>query len=501
MNGIIIPKEKNMKVPIRMFVNKKIYPDKKTILLLKNMASIKDLYKEVIALPDIHYKYGKHIPTGIVVATKDKIIPKFVNANCGMSITKTSLNSEDFNNKDLDNVFNFLKKSIAPITRSKPVIKTRDVEEIALNGIKWAIERYNLDKKISLNIENNGSMFKGHEDIRKFIPNNSFDLGKLSLGVLGPGNHFLELQKVNRIINKEIAKKFGLKKEQIVVMLHSDSRAFGLSIYDHYSKKANQLIGLRRSYKKVYYKLYSILNPFNRELLNKTHYQINKIVNILYWKFNKTGDLIKKNYKTIPLNSKEGQDYIKSEYAAINYGFVNRTTILNSVKEALEKNLEKNVKLSLLYDLNHDSIQIENFDGKDLIIHRNGANKAYPKSLLKKHPIFRETGQPVPIPSSMGTSSYICTPTENCKNTFYSLNHGSGRILDKVEARRKFNLKQLNNDLKKRGVRMYRYNTGNIVEEALPSFKNIDEVIKVLTSNKLINPVVELKPIAVLKGS
>ena len=185
---------------------------------------------------------------------------------------------------------------------------------------------------------------------------------------------------------------------------------------------------------------------------------------------------------------------------ALNYSFVNRLTIIRFIRDSLLENF-KNLKLSILVDLNHDSLYLEKIDGKSYYVHRYGANRAYPKELLKKHKIFKHTGQLLLVPGSMAHYSYLAVADKGTKETLYSANHGAGRVLDKVESRNKFNMEKLKEEMETFKVRLYRYGVGNIIEEIPSSFKNINEIIKVMSSNKIAKPIVRLKPIGVLKGN
>ncbi|MDP7140752.1 MAG: RtcB family protein, partial [Candidatus Woesearchaeota archaeon] len=207
-----------------------IKPDKKSLDILTAMSKQEGI-RSIIVLPDIHYKHSYHTPTGVAVFTEDKIFPKFVNPNCGISFIAIPFKRKDLTNKQIDEIFNFLQKEITVATRLKPNISLEELKSILLKGAEPVYNKYGLDKTCLKNIENKGNIFSGrNKTIQKIIsalPKEAIEMGMRSFGVLGYGNHFLEMQRVKKILNPQTARKFGLEKDQLCIMLHSDSRAFG----------------------------------------------------------------------------------------------------------------------------------------------------------------------------------------------------------------------------------------------------------------------------------
>lgn len=494
-----------MKSIIRYITNEKIKPDKKSLGILKNIKQLKDIHS-IIILPDIHYKHSYHTPTGVAIFTKNRIFPKFINPNCAISFITTPLKRKDISNEQIDQIFNFLKKKIAITTRTKPNLSLKELKSILLKGAEPVYNKYGLNKSNLKNLENKGNIFfnknKTIERIMKIVPKESIEMGLRSFGVLGFGNHFLELQRVKRILEPNIAKKFGLEKDQICIMLHSDSRAFGRSVHDHYSKKTKKLFGLHNLYKKVHYKITSnkTTPEFIRRLLEKLNYYANRIKFTLYFKLdflrksssNKFGSLnIKENYT---------KNFIDAIHCAINFGYANRAYMISIVQNVFQELFSKKVELNILCDCNHDSLQQENIDGKLLWAHRNGACTAFPKKYYPNHTIFSKTGQPIPIPGCLGSSSFLCSASDGSKKSMYSSPHGAGRKLDRPEAREKFSNKEVITELKASGLKIYDYGKGNIKEESPKAFKNIYDIIKIIEEQDIAKSVVEMEPIAVLKG-
>ncbi len=499
-----IIKEKNMNAQIEFYVNKKLPVGENSVNVLKRMAKNPLIHKKIVALPDLHYKYGKNIPTGVVVASK-VIIPSFINANCGMSLIKTNLNIKDISEKDIKNIFLELKSNIVPKVRAKPVISKDDVLSIIKDGIGWAEKKYGLSGSYKNNVEYNGNLFnkKGNaKEVISYLPKYCINIGKYSLRVLGVGNHFLEMQVVDKVFDKKIAQKLGIKKGQILFMIHSDSGSFGLSIHNCFSNKLSN--SLRNNYKLAYYQIYSDWLekiPFLKNVVKSMHFFINRFVNTLYWRFNSSFKNDFNNIKSIKSSSKLEKMFLYSQYAAINYGYVNRASMFNLLRLSLEK--IKGVSrddVTLLYDVNHDSLHKEKIDKKMLYLHRNGASAAYPKSFFKSHKVFRYTGQPLIVPGGFGSNSFICCAKNGTKETFYSVNHGSGRVISKQKSRVKFTKKSVMGRLNKNKIKLFHLGKTKIEEEAPNCFKDISEVIKAMKSNDLASIVARTKPLAILKG-
>jgi len=498
-----IPKKGVMSVPVKVFVNDKIMPNNLTISRLLKMATVKGIYKNLVALPDIHYKFNTSfkfsIPTGTVAVFKDKIIPEFINPDCGMSFITTNIKFKDIEG-NIDSFFSLLKKKVSVSMRMKPLINKKELEKIIINGGKWAFDNYGFNKRDLYNIDNYGSMF-GSEHInlnylKSILPRQSFVVGRLGLGVLGTGNHFIELQRVDEILDKNMASKFKLKKDQIVFTVHTGSMFFGDVIHDYYSniyKNKLKIPFIRRIY-------WSLISNNELRWLYPFFYKMNLFRKKLTGYINSKRKDMDSKINGLKVDSKSSKDYLNAKKIAMNYGIVNRLTLVNFIRNSL-KEFFNDLKISILLDMNHDSLYVEEIEGIKYYVHRYGANRAYPKSLLKKHPLFSKTGQLIIIPGSMGNYSYLGVAQEGIKETFFSVNHGTGRILDKVEARNKYNMDKLNKEMNKLNVKLYRYGVGDIVEEIPSSFKDVNEVIKVMSQNNLAKPIAKLKPIAVLKGN
>jgi len=492
---------------VRFIVDSEEKVDKRIISVLERMAEAEGVVPPVVALPDIHYKLSYHTPTGVVAMARDRIIPKFLNPNCGMSFVVTPLFSGMLDNAKIDGIYGHIRKNISVSTRIRPAISRSDMENIIMTGARWAFDKFGLNTRDLANFENEGTLFKAKTyapgDVLKYIPESCMRMGLVSLNVLGYGNHFIEMQEVEKIYDEKTAASFGLKEKQVCFMLHGDSRAFGRSITDFYSKKAKKFLGLQQLYKKAHYRIMSAENVPDgiKELMEKANYRINRFKSAFLWKVKPAASGKAPDFKSIAADSEEGKAFKLAFYAAQNFGYANRAAmaavIRNGLREAFN---DKGLGVSILYDGNHDCLQEETIDGETLLAHRNGASRAVPASMYKDHPVFSITGQPVLLPSSMGNPSFLMASGQGSRDSFYSAPHGAGRLIDRGEARGKFTGDDIISQVGSKGMRVYDYGKGNVSEESPAAFKNIDSVVKAVSDNNIAKPVAKMRPLAVLKG-
>ena len=491
---------------IRFFINEGEVIDDNADMILRQMSEAEGVVKPVIALPDLHFKLSYHTPTGVVVLAKDRVVPKFVNANCGMSFITTPFFAEDLDEKKMDEIFSFIREHITVSTRMEPVISQSDLEEIITRGAAWTIEKRDMDPADLKNFENEGSVFKyskrSVEDIMSVIPRTCRDVGLLSLGVLGYGNHFIELQTVDKVVNSGIAERFGIEEGQLCFMIHGDSRGFGQSLIDFYSKKTKKLMGIQQAYKKLHYGILASKAPLAvKRSFEKVNYYLNRTKSTVYWKLDGLNDKKNMDFSGFEEGTKEAEEYIVSTLCALNYGYANRAYLTSVIRDAFMKVLgPRSSGIHILHDGNHDSLQKEEIDGNSYYVHRNGAARALPPGYYPDHPVFSHTGQPVLLPSSLGRHSYLCAASKGCSRAYYSACHGTGRIIDRGEARDTFKAEDVFKEISSAGMKVYDYGKGKTGEESPGAFRDVETVLRTMVDNDIAEPVVRLKPMAALKG-
>ena len=286
--------------------------------------------------------------------------------------------------------------------------------------------------------------------------------GRDQLGTLGSGNHFCEIQKVETIFDERIAEVFGLFKDQIVIMVHCGSRGLGHQIATDYIR-----IMMKAMPK------YGIKLP-DRELA------------------------------CVPFNSPEGQRYFKAMCAAANYSWSNRHMITHYIRKAWRNVLGEKANLKLVYDVAHNIAKVEEHEVDNqkmrLIVHRKGATRAFPPRHSKIPERYKEVGQPVLLPSSMGTPSYVLVGQKEGKEAFYTTAHGSGRRMSRHAAIRKFSGGVVIQNLRQRGIIVKCHSLRGIAEEASGAYKDVEEVVEVIYQARLSKKVARLTPLAVIKG-
>jgi len=460
-----------------MRVDGVIYADQKLLESIKkdkaleqvaNVAFLPGIVKGSLAMPDIHWGYGFSI--GGVAATDPEnggvISPGGVgyDINCGVRFLKTNLNLKDIKDK-LPKIVNSLYQNIPSGVGSKGDIKVSYPEEkkLLLQGAKWAVSR-GLGVKEDLDCcEESGAI--GGVDLDA-VSDRAYERGKPQAGTLGSGNHFIEVQVIDEIFDKVIAKELGLYIGQIAVMIHSGSRGFGYQVCDDHVRSMVKCLSK-----------YGINVP-DRQLA------------------------------CAPIKSPEAQRYIGAMRAAANYAWANRQVLMHLVRLSFGKVFSLNwqaLGLNLIYDVAHNIAKFERHvidkEEKILCIHRKGATRAFGPGNPELPAKYRDIGQPVIIPGDMGTASYLLVGTKKAEEeSFASTAHGAGRVKSRHEAIRTVNFDALMKELKAKGIEVRSAGKKTIVEEAPLAYKNIDDVVGVVHNAGLSKKVCRMRPLCVVKG-
>lgn len=459
-----IPKEGKMKVPGRIFASDKLIgkiEKDKTFEQIKNVAELPGIVEASFAMPDAHQGYG--FPIGGVAGfdmKKGIVSPGGVgyDINCGVRLLTTNLTKKEFLEKREEILKEIQKKVPAGVGRKSDFrLDNEEIVKVLENGVDWAISKGYGNKKDKERTEDFG-FIEGAKAEK--VSQKARGRGMNQLGTLGAGNHFMEIQVVDEIFDKEKAKIFGMKKGQITILIHSGSRGLGHQVASDYIKLMEEKYGIE--------------NLPNRELIYA------------------------------PLNSKLGKDYLSAMAAAANFGFVNRQLIMYQIRKSFEKYFP-NSKLDLVYDIAHNIAKFEEHEvnGKKvkLCIHRKGATRSFGKGRKELPKIYRKTGQPIFIPGSMGTYSYVLVGTKEAeKISFGSTAHGAGRVLSRSFAMKNIKKEKVERDLKKYDVVVKTGSLKGLVEEAPEAYKDITEVVKISDELGIGKLVAKLKPLGVVKG-
>jgi tRNA-splicing ligase RtcB len=469
-----IPKYKpKMRVPGIVFASGKLLEkmrNDRTLRQCINVAHLPGICKYSITLPDGHEGYG--FPIGGVAATsyneEGVISPGGVgyDINCGVRLLTTTLSEQDVRSRinQLTKVIFANVPSGLGSRRKQFRLTLNSLEKLAVEGVNWVIEEGLGWSEDAEHCEEKGCMENADPDKLSI---NAKKRGLTQVGTLGSGNHFLEISKVDKIYDEKTAKIFGLEYEGMVtIMIHCGSRGFGHQICSDYLRVME---GAVRKYK---------IELPDRELA------------------------------CAPGNSKEAEDYYKAMACGVNYAFSNRQAIMHWVRESFKEVFKKDPEklgLKLVYDVAHNIAKIETHTvdqkNKKVWVHRKGATRAFPPDHPDIPSDYRSAGQPVIIPGSMGTASWLLVGTKtSMEKSFGSTAHGAGRTLSRSAAKRRFWGGTIKNTLKQKGIHVESASAIVLAEEADMAYKNVDTVADVSDKVGIATKVARIVPLAVVKG-
>jgi tRNA-splicing ligase RtcB len=435
----------------------------KTLEQVANVATLPGLVGRSLAMPDAHQGYG--FPIGGVAASDMKtgiISPGGIgyDINCGVRLMTTPFEIADIMPK-LEMLTLQLFRDIPSGTGKggRVNLSQQDLDKVLINGAKWAVQNgYGSDKDLE-HIEEHGTIPNADASC---VSSKAKKRGHDQLGTLGSGNHFLEIQRVDKIFDEQVAGVFGLHENQAVVLIHTGSRGLGHQVCTDYLEIMDAAM---------------------------PKYGIK---------------LVDRELACVPIHSDEGQRYLRAMAAAANFAFTNRQMITNWTREAFQRILGSS-DLRIVYDVAHNIAKQEehDIDGSKVrvLVHRKGATRAFPKHHPDIPKDYFEVGQPVLIPGSMGTCSYVLVGTEQAmRETFGSACHGAGRAKSRHAALRESRADEVLKDLTDRGIFVKGASKSGLVEEKPDAYKDVNAVVEVVHKAGLAKKVAKLVPVGVIKG-
>ena len=461
-----VPQHGKMNVPGLVFANAKLLEKIRKDMTLKqvvNVAQLPGIIKHMIAMPDCHQGYG--FPIGGVAAFDAEtgiISPGGIgyDINCGVRVIRTPYHVKDIEPKMKELLEMLFKNIPAGVGRPGTVrISMDEMKDIVMKGARWCFEHGYATPRDLETCEEEG-MIAGANAAA--ISDKAFERGISQLGTLGSGNHFIEIQKVDTIFDEATAKAFGFTgPDQVVVMIHCGSRGFGHQIASDYIKKMEEA--------------YGIAHLPDRELVYA------------------------------PIASELGEQYYKAMCGAVNFAFANRQMITYWTRESFRRVFGSSDGMDVVYDVCHNIGKMEAhvIDGekRTVCVHRKGATRSFGPGRLEIPTYYRHIGQPVLIPGSMGTSSYILLGTTKAEEvSFGSAPHGAGRSASRTEALRTVKGEDVKRELAARGILVRGASNRGIAEEAPQFYKDVDEVVQVSHDAGIATLVVKLRPMGVVKG-
>jgi tRNA-splicing ligase RtcB len=467
-----IPKtyRSDMRVPVRLFATKDILEataDDRSLEQAVNSTTLPGLVGHVAVMPDVHQGYG--FPIGGVAATRypDGVIsPGGIgyDINCGVRLLSSKIKFDTVAN--LMNDLSIALDHNCPSgvgTKGHVRVSISELEQVCRMGSRWAQKKGYASDADLRRTEEQGQL---HGADPNKVSKRAKERGRAQIGTLGAGNHFIEVDVVDQIFDLKAAQAMGLEEGNLTVQIHCGSRGFGHQVCSDYVKSFQ---GAVRRYK---------IDLVDRELV------------------------------CAPLNSPEGQSYLAAMRCAANYAFNNRQVLAYFARRAFEEVLAGSVKnwnLFQVYDIAHNMGKIEKHDinGEfiEVCVHRKGATRAFGPGFQGLPPEYRSIGQPVLVPGSMGTASWVLVGTEeSMKRSFGSTCHGAGRTMSRKKAKKTVWGEDLRKELQARGIQVRAGSMPGLAEEAPQAYKNVDAVVEAVSGAGIAKKVARLVPVAVVKG-
>ncbi|WP_299234973.1 RtcB family protein [Natronomonas sp.] len=465
-----IPAEGGMEVPARVFASEALLEeiaDDRTLRQLKNATHLPGIRKYAICMPDGHQGYG--FPVGGVAgidAETGCISPGAIgyDINCGVRMLRTDLEYDDVRGREEELVEALFEAIPSGLGGGGVIDGDHGALEAALErGVEWCLEAgYAVESDLE-HCEDNGVRRDADPDA---VPQRAKDRGQNQMGSLGSGNHFLEVQRVAEVFDGATADAYGLGDEQVVVLIHCGSRGLGHQLCTEYLRRIEDAHG---------------------ELLDR---------------------LPDKELAAAPAGSELAEAYYGAMCAAINFAWVNRQLITHRTRAVFAETFDEPweaLGMELLYDVAHNVAKKEthDVDGEDreLYVHRKGATRAFPAGRPEVPAAYRDVGQPVIIPGSMGAGSYVLRGgARSLDVSFGSTAHGAGRLMSRTRAKDEFRGGDVRDELRDREVYLKAQNGATIAEEAPGVYKDVDEVVRVSEALGIGDPVVRVEPVCNIKG-
>jgi len=463
-----IPREAraDMRVPARVFADEELLDairGDQSLEQLQNVATLPRIVDAALAMPDVHQGYG--FPVGGIAATEppDGVVsPGGVgyDINCGVRLLALPISVDELGGRK--------EALVHEISRAAPTggrgggplsLGERELERVLVEGPRALVEMRGVGTDEDVELTESRGRLEG-ASVRA-VSDRARTRGADQLGTIGSGNHFVELQRVERIHDAEAAEAFGLREGQLTVLIHSGSRGLGHQVCTDYVKRMDASLA---------------------------RYRI---------------ELPDRQLSCAPLSSPEGRDYMAAMAGAANFAWANRHAIAHGVRSAIAQVLGKDTARATrtLYDVAHNVAKLERHGGREVCVHRKGATRAFPAGSTELPDAYRQVGQPVFIPGSMGTASYVLVGRPgSMERSFGTVCHGAGRRMSRTGARKQISGADLRRQLEAAGITVRCASNRGLAEEAPFAYKEVDRVVEVVERAGLAGRVARLRPIGVVKG-
>ena len=456
----------DMRVPARVFADEELLAaiaSDRSLEQLQNVATLPGVVEAALAMPDIHQGYG--FPVGGLAATEapDGVVsPGGVgyDINCGVRLLAAPFSAEELGDRR--------EALVHAISRAVPAGAGRDgalalrgerLDKVLREGAQAVVREHGLGTADDVERTESAGRLPGAEPA--LVSPRARERGRTQLGTLGSGNHFVEVQRVDRVLDADAAAAFGLREGQVTVLIHSGSRGLGHQVCTDYVRTMDSALAR-----------HGIRLP-DRQL------------------------------SCAPLSSVEGLEYMAAMAAAANFAWANRQAIAHRIREAIETAVGRREAdgTRQVYDVAHNVAKVERHGGRDVCVHRKGATRAFPPGSDDIPAEYRDAGQPVFIPGSMGTSSFVLAGrAASMERSFGTTCHGAGRRLSRTGARKQIGGAELRRQLEDAGIVVRSPSNRGLAEEAPFAYKDVERVVDVVERAGLAARVAQLRPLGVVKG-
>jgi tRNA-splicing ligase RtcB len=437
-----------------------------------------DLAAPPAVMPDFHQERNMEAPCSIAVATRETIRPRLNNAsvNCGMALI--ALDAQRPDGHAMTEFFRRVRERLPHPPSYHRELSTRDVVRAAIEGSLFAVDRFGVDPRELDRVEEGGRLeldpYGGSARLRRELPQLSVQLSRLQFGTVGPSNHFVELQEVVEVLDPATATLLGLSHGQLTLQYHAGGGVLtGL---------VGRMFGRRTDFPRRHRAIMGLQKPIHHLASARSRSEF-RLRTSLYFS---------DGCPAVPRRGTEGERMMLANAGAMNYGFAYRLAVYSHLRRFAKEALGAHGS-QLVVDSPHDTLYEEMLDGDLVLMHRYKTARAFPASRMGHHPVFGVVGQPLLLPGTNRTSSYLCVADEGAAKSLYSACHGTGTIISAFEASGRSGADPLG-----RSTLRYGYSDAAPTEVAHLDDQGIDEALRILTRHRIVRPVARLNPIAVL---
>jgi RNA-splicing ligase RtcB len=462
---------------VRVFENEDAPADPLALAHLRNELTDADLAAPAIALPDFHHKHNMEMPSSIAVATEETIRPTLTSAsvNCGMALVM--LDIERPTAAAITEYYQRVRESHPFPPTYRRDLTTEEVVRCAAQGAHFAADRFGVDPAVLGHVEEGGYLdierFGGIDRVRRELPWSVKQLSRIRFGTIGPSNHFIELQEVEEVYDREAAALLGVEPGQVTLQYHGGGGSLPgeLGLLYGRRKRYPRPVRVQMAVQKPLYHLASARSRSERKRRTRLYFS--------------------HDYPPVGRDGTEGERLLLANTMAMNYGFAFRIAAYSWLSRLVRESLGADSRL--VVDSPHNSIYEEEVAGRSALVHRHNAARVYPASQLPDHPLFGTIGQPLLVPGTNRTSSYLCIPGDEPHRSLNSVCHGAGSTIKSFVQRG-----LSGRDPHGRVTLRFGYDGGGPVEVEQLDDRAVDTTIEILTDNRIVRPVARLRPFAVL---